>query len=307
MRLELRLKDRFLFTLLVLISCGGGSGGASVGTQTQPSLPVTPKTWIWGVTTDDPTVGTADQVAALSALPTKTVVRCVFDPPQPASYYQPSVQAIAAVADIMGQPVDSSEMASLTVSDVQARIADYLATMGSNVKIWEVGNEVNGNWLGSNVLPQITAMYTAAKAAGKATAMTFYYENPPTPGFDMLPWIDVNIPNGNGMRTGLDYVLVSYYEDENNGHQLTQAELDAVFSGLASRFPNSLVGFGEFGWGKSPPASDAIRADLLKRFWGYRVPTVPSYVGGGFYWQFRQTMVPYTLPDWAVLKALETK
>jgi len=288
------------FTIISLAFLLGLPGG-------MPLAATVPAGWIWGVTTDDPTVKTGTQVTALSALPHRTWVRCVFDPPEPASYYLPSVSAIAPVADILGQPIDSSEMGQISLATVQARIADYLKTLGGTVAVWEVGNEVNGNWLGSGVVPKITAMYTAAKAAGEKTAMTFYYENPPTPGYDMLPWIDKNIPAGNEMRTGLDYVLVSYYEDANGGHQLTQTELNTIFGGLAARFPNAKVGFGEFGWGNRPPRSAATRAALFQRFWGYRVPTVPAYVGGGFYWEFRQTMVPDTLPDWSVLSTLEAQ
>jgi len=293
-----------LAALVTLGGCGGASGNAGTPGAPQGPAPQAPGL-IWGVTTDDPTADTAHQVAALATLPARTMVRCVFDPPQPASYYLSAVQAIAGAADVLGQPVDSSEMASLGVAAVQARIADYLATLGSSVKVWEVGNEVNGDWLGPLVVPQVTAMYDAVKAAGKPAAVTFYYENPPTPGHDLLPWIDANLPAGDPIRAGLDYALVSYYEDANNGHQLTQAELDTLFSGLAARFPNAKVGFGEFGWSQPPPADPAARAALLRRFWGYRVPTVPAYVGGGFYWEFRQTMVPPSLPDWSVLSALE--
>jgi hypothetical protein len=106
------------------------------------------------------------------------------------------------------------------------------------------------------------------------------------------------------MRSGLDYVLVSYYEDQNGGHQLTQSELDTMFAALAARFPNARLGFGECGWGGTIPTDDATRAALIQRFYGYRVPSVPAYIGGGFYWHFRQTMVPNGTPDWTVLQSL---
>jgi hypothetical protein len=111
------------------------------------------------------------------------------------------------------------------------------------------------------------------------------------------------------MRAGLEYALVSYYEDQNGGHQLTQTEIDGMFSALASRFPNAKLGFGEFGWGKTIPGSpggDATRATLIQRFYNYRVPAVPRFIGGSFYWHFRQTMVAKTKPDWAVLQTLIT-
>jgi len=294
--------------LLALAACGAGAGNppplAGGSTLARPPAPPVQR-WLWGVTTDAPAVDTAGQVAALSALPARMTVRCVFDLPEPAAHYLPSVRSLAGVAEVLGLPIDSSRMASLDLAGVQARIADYLGTLGDAVSIWEVGNEVNGDWLGPAVVAKVAAMYDAVKAAGRPAALTFYYENPATPGHDLLPWIDANIPAGHAMRAGLDYALVSYYEDQNGGHQLAPAELDSLFRGLSARFPNAKVGFGEFGWGGAPPASAADRAELFRRFWGYRVPTVPAYVGGGFYWEFRQTMVPRSRPDWAVLRALE--
>ena len=62
------------------------------------------------------------------------------------------------------------------------------------------------------------------------------------------------------------------------------------------------VGFSEFGWGRSIPACDSQRAVLIRRIYGYRVPTVPAFVGGNFYWPFRQTMSPKTRPDWQLLR-----
>jgi len=82
------------------------------------------------------------------------------------------------------------------------------------------------------------------------------------------------------MRTGLDYVWINYYKDQNAGHQLSQRELDTMFAALATR------------------------AALIHRFYGYRVPSVPAYIGGCFYWHFRQTMVPSGTFDWTVLQSL---
>ena len=293
---------------LAVVLSGANASGQSF---TSSANPPPPTNWLWGVTTDDPTSSTAQQVDALKSLPLHTMVRTVFDLPSnghpAAADYVSSVTALAAVADVMGQPVDSSYMPALTLAAVQARITEYLGAVGPFISVWEIGNEVNGNWLGSGVMPKIEAMFDAVKAAGKPTALTFYYENPATPGYDLIPWADANIPPGHRMRTGLNYVLVSYYEDQNNGHQLTQTELDTLFSALATRFPNAKLGFGEFGWGSSVPTSATTRADMLRRFYGYRVPSVPAYVGGGFYWHFLQTMVPKTTPDWSVFSNLEAQ
>lgn len=296
------------FNIVISVSDGAQSASLGAFSITVTAAPPPPPSWLWGITTDDSTVQTASQVSAVAAFSKRVTIRTVFDPPvgglPAATDYLSSVQALSATADVMGQPVDSSAMSQFTTAAISARIAEYLSTLGPYVQIWEIGNEVNGNWLGPNVITKVETMYDAAKAAGKLTALTLYYENPPTPGYEMISWVDQNIPSGHRMRSGLDYVLVSYYEDQNGGHQLTQSELDTMFTALAARFPNARLGFGECGWGGQIPSADATRAALIQRFYGYRVPSVPAYVGGGFYWHFRQTMVPQGTPDWTVLQSL---
>src|SRR6266513_17668 len=280
------------------------SGSAQVTVTAPP-----PSTsWLWGVTTDDSTVQTASQVSAVAAFSKRVTIRAVFDPPAggspAATDYLSSVQALSAKADVMGLPVDSSAMSQLTTAAIGARIGEYISALGPYVRIWEIGNEVNGNWLGQDVITKVETMYDAAKAAGKLTALTLYYENPSTPGYEMISWVDQNIPPGHRMRSGLDSVLVSYYEDQNAGHQLTQSELDTMFSALAARFTSASLGLGECGWGGQIPSDNATRAALIQRFYGYRVPSVPRYIGGCFYWHFLQTMVPNGTPDWTVLQSL---
>jgi hypothetical protein len=300
------------FVALVLCSCGGAGPDTAVAAPSpmpaplaQPvatALPSAGARWtLLGATTDDPNTGTAAQIDALAALPRRIALRVVLDQGTPPADYVDAVRKLAAVADVMALPLDSSDMAKLDAAQAGARARSYLQAFGDAAPIWEVGNEVNGDWVGAGPVGKVEAMFDAAKAYGKKTALTFYYENPATPGHDMLPWIDANIPAGDRLRTGVDYVLVSYYEDQNAGHQLSQTEIDTIFSGLALRFPNAKVGFGEFGWGGKVPADAATRAALITRFHGY-TSSAPAFVGGGFYWHFRQTMTPKTQPDHELLR-----
>ena len=48
----------------------------------------------------------------------------------------------------MGELLDSSDERAITVAGVRARTHSYLRELGKQVAIWEVGNEVNGNWTG---------------------------------------------------------------------------------------------------------------------------------------------------------------
>jgi hypothetical protein len=74
-----------------------------------------------------------------------------------------------------------------------------------------------------------------------------------------------------------------------------------MFSALAARFPNAYLGFGECGWGLGAPRDFATRAALYQRFYEYRCPAVPAFMGGCFFWEFRQLMVPDTTDDYKEL------
>ena len=288
---QLGARIRRLGPVLALVLYSSAGGSQSPATR-----------WAWlGVTTDDPNANTAAQVDALASLPRRVALRVVLDQGKPPSAYVAAVRQLSAVADILALPVDSSEMAKLNAAQAGERAGRYMDALGDLAPLWEVGNEVNGNWVGANPVAKVEAMFDAAKARRKRTVLTLYYENPAAPGYDMLPWVDANIPVGHRLRTGIDYVLVSYYEDQNGGHRLSQAEIDAIFTGLARRFPEAKLGFGEFGWGGKRPADPAARARLLERFHGYS-SSEPAFIGGGFYWHFRQTMTPKHKADYQVLR-----
>jgi hypothetical protein len=308
----LRAFARRLASLLAMTVCAcGGGGSAAPAAEAATALSSQDATissvarsgsprWL-GATTDDPNTGTASQVDALAALPRRVALRVVLDQGTPPADYVQSVRKLAAVADVMALPLDSSDMAKVSAAEAGDRARRYMDALQDAAPVWEVGNEVNGDWVGADAVAKIEAMFDAARAYGKQTALTFYYENPATPGHDMLPWIDAHIPAGHRLRSGLDLVLVSYYEDQNGGHRLTQAEIDAMFSGLARRFPNARVGFGEFGWGRRIPSDPAVRGELIERFQSY-TSSEPAFIGGGFYWHFRQTMSPRSKPDFELLR-----
>ena len=85
------------------------------------------------------------------------------------------------------------------------------------------------------------------------------------------------------MKTGLDYVWISDYEDDCNG---LQPAWEPVFKKLAEMFPNSRVGFGEVG----TKYSDR-KESYIDRYYGMKV-SVPQYVGGYFWWYFHSDRVP---------------
>lgn len=91
------------------------------------------------------------------------------------------------------------------------------------------------------------------------------------------------------MKQGLDYVWISYYEDDCNN---LQPDWPQVFQKLATMFPNAKIGFGEVG---SIHADK--KADYINRYYNMNI-NHPNYVGGYFWWYFSQDMVPMTKPLW---------
>jgi hypothetical protein len=244
------------------------------------------------------------------------------------TYISPVEQIKAAINEdtyahpfIMGQPVDSSYMFCFSRADHAARWRDYVENLGEHVDIWEVGNEINGNWLyntGSNAdvsgqscpddwpggVPTTTTQdvankmadaYQIVKTAGKRAALTLTFCPTDLPATnDPFTWLDTYVTNP-ALRNGMDYVLISYYPDPTGcGYGLPKAS-DWVtwFQGIQSRFPNAKVGMGEWGYTSSEPPANL--PTLLSE--GYAIDPARglkpgSWIGGVFYWEFGLTAVP---------------
>lgn len=109
----------------------------------------------------------------------------------------------------------------------------------------------------------------------------------------MFTWAQTRIPLD--MKNNLDYVLVSYYEDDCNN---LQPDWAPVFQRLGDMFPNSYIGFSEVG-----TAIAERKEEYISRYYTLQIDH-PAYVGGYFWWYFKQDMVPRTQPLWSVLDAV---
>ncbi len=265
---------------------------------------------IYGITLDDVS-NVSDKVSSVRQIARFPTARIVFDPGMPATYYADPILQLRNVSYIMGQLADSSAMGSYSVSSYTQKAQGFMATLGSNVDIWEIGNEVNGNWLGANVQDKIRAGYNAVAAQKGATALTFFYEGEPTGpncivkengGDDMFSWINgflqLNLPaeqrnaDNEKLRLGLTYVLVSWYPD-NCGS--IKPDWTAIFNKLAVIFPNAKVGFGELGTTTVQNGS-LYEVNLINEFYplAAKVPLPASYIGGYFWWNYASEMIPTT-------------
>ena len=196
----------------------------------------------------------------------------------------------------MGELLDSYYMKKFTFEQYEQRIKDYYLHLDQHVDIWEIGNEINGEWLGEKnlVIKKMLLAFDYFHSKNKITAITFYYNKGcyAHPEHEMFHWIKENVPNR--MKQKLDYVFISYYEEDCNNQK---PDWDNVFFKLGTVFPNSKLGFGEVG------TSDPLKKpDYIKRYYGIQIDH-PRFIGGYFWWYFYQDMV---ITNKEYLKVLKT-
>jgi hypothetical protein len=245
---------------------------------------------VYGVTIDE--IGHLDEiVSSLAALPRRPTTRVYFDSHEPASYYVQALAQIHRVSGVMGELLDSSDERSISTAALQERVQSYVATLAPNVDIWEIGNEVNGNWTGpyATVSAKLTEAYEDVSAVGGETALTLYVndfaknncgDGPAelTPVQFAQRYVPAQVADG------LDYVLLSYYPTQCKRSEPTSAVLAAYLTQLHAEFPNAALGFGEVGLPHRAMRGSAAKAEQIMN-WAYSLdPGLAYYVGGYFWW-----------------------
>ena len=260
---------------------------------------------LYGATVDDVSNMTST-VAGLQNLPQVPTTRLYFDVSEPASYYTDSINALRPVSYIVGELLDSSDETSVSTSAYDARVKSYLAAFGSKVDLWEIGNEVNGNWTGSypTVSTKLTQAYNDVSAAGKRSALTLYYNAGCGDGsseLSPLAFSSKYVPAS--VRDGLSYVLLSYYQGDCNGIRPSAATWTAYFQQLHALYPNAKLGFGEIGLNNPAKSTTLASAkSMVSYYYGLSID-LSYYVGGYFWWYFKEDCLPYTSkPLWASLQ-----
>ena len=207
----------------------------------------------------------------------------------------------------MGTIFDSEYIQHYTLDSYKKRVDEYLNLHGDLVSIWEIGNEVNGEWTGEpSVVAQKTIYaYEEVKKMGYQTALTLYYNDYnyndgcwAKPSEKMREWADRWLDDE--VKNGLDYIFISYYEEDCDNYQPTLKEWKGVFSDLGKIFPNAKLGFGEVG------TTGDNKEEYLKRYYSLDIKH-PRYTGGHFWWYFKQDMVPKSKPLWSTFNQLLTQ
>jgi len=217
-------------------------------------------------------------------------VRFVFDLKAKISQYTaPIAYAKSLGLKVLGQPVDSSYDKRLSRAQYLQRFKDYVAAFPT-VDAWELGNEVNGSWLSTDIALKVADVAAYAKSQSKMTVLTLFWQiNTDNVQYSMFNWVNTNLPTS--VRNNIDVIFMSVYVE--------QAPLglafEQVMDTLAAEFPNSKIGIGEldywikgqrFWWAYSQ--TDPLGAGLHGVAAHYYPATLafPNSVGGGFWWYF---------------------
>lgn len=276
------------------------------------------KTPVYGVTLDNLTKLDAI-VDSLTHLPYRPTVRVVFDAGTPARDYYGPLLRLHQVAYVMGEIMDSHDFPT-TQADYRARTQALVSTLKNTVDVWEIANEINGEWLRNDPSgsdsevdseeTQIGQMVEAAssivKSAGGKTAITLYYNDDGNggncwekPQDAWKTWPTRFLPRT--VRLNTDYALFSYYPYRDCPGLSPSWESD--FAALESIFPNAKVGFGEIGTSKvDAPAS--IQKNLITTYYPMvDSMTDPRFIGGFFWWNYAEEMLPYSTSGyWQLLR-----
>jgi hypothetical protein len=238
-----------------------------------------------GITLDDVRNLTVEQRTALENLPAKTIVRVVFDADTTPDKYISALDYLRSLKlddgetrkiYIMGELLDSDYLAryrwdckaseGCTIGedgnnfhDYKTRIDSYLnSELNEKVDIWEVGNEINGEWADEGCIkksdggcvsdikeekdasgkktksvpqPKITARkiaYAVNAVKDKPIAVTFIHQPECTTWNDytMSDWLRVSNLKTLIDDKKIDYLLISYYEDNCDKGKKTIASED---------------------------------------------------------------------------------
>ena len=259
-----------------------------------------------GVTADS-VADVPNLVAALRAHHAVPTVRIVMDPDRVPADYAPAIDRIRPQAYVMAQLLDSTAMAAFTTAQVRQRARDFTQALAGRVDLWEVGNELNGAWVGRDPA-EINAKALAAwqVVAGERhlrTAITLNYWS--GPDCYEKPW-EPTLTFARGMpaqlRGGVDYVFLSIYETACDPvQQPSSAKLAAALVALGRIFPKARLGIGEIG---AQGKADGLPADptlaekqrIARRYYGMQADLAtrvgPRFVGGYFWWYYAEDAVP---------------
>jgi hypothetical protein len=249
---------------------------------------VTP--WI-GFTIDTVTNYQANVDLAASLAAPYAWIRIAFDSSQAPSAYTNIVNyAKTKGVKVLGQPVDSTCDKNYTRAQYKQLFIDYI-TAFPQIDAWEVGNEVNGSWLSSDIGLRIAdaAAEVRARAPGKTTFLTLFLQiNTGTEEYSIFTWTNANLPEST--RANIDVVTFSQYQEQ----APMGVAFDQVMKTLHAEFPTQKIGLGELGywisgqqfwWAYNQTDTIAAKRTMAEQYYNAGFD-YPGSIGGVFWWTY---------------------
>jgi len=293
-RITNRKRITLLIALFAFVITLSGCKADKNNTGIDPTQP------IYGITVSDSWSGedTLQQIVnAIEAMSVKPTVRMVMSQKIAPEDYVWIFKKIHAVAYVVAQPVDSYYMNRYKSVDAYLqRFKESYEHLSPYVDMWEIGNEINGEgWIGDDRQFNADKMYAAYKFIEEKNAKTLLVSYEVAPGdqeMSMMDWLQRYVPED--MKKGLDYMTVSYYEDDHHGFQ---PDWKSMFETLQTMFPNSILAIGECGHRGTTEGKVA----MVKHY--YNMPKyVKNYRGGYFWWYWARDCVPHeNNPVWEAI------
>ncbi|HAM35593.1 MAG TPA: hypothetical protein DEB40_02180 [Elusimicrobia bacterium] len=209
---------------------------------------------------------------------------------------------------IMGAALDTSQWPRGMTSAVYAeRVKNLALHYRDDIRSWEVGSELNGDWLGGVNSPfdpeQVHRIYSAAAAKLKGIDPTFetvaslYWWDGTAPDHEhsLFGWLKRYGRQGFGRD--LDIVAVSLQPDDNP----VGMALESIFERLNQELPGQRFMLGSLGYAEKdklqgyywlePDDVEAARENLLGLLTASAC-AMPRSLCGGFWWQTLDQMFP---------------
>lgn len=304
----------------VVLLALGLAGPAAGGSHTKPLR--TPEEPLRGVTLESVRhLGAIEQALARHSF--RPTARIVFQRHAGPARYARAVRRLDDVAHLMGEVLDSTAVRRTSVREYRSRTRAFVRRFGSRLDFYEIGNELNGEWLGRprTINAKVAAAYDVVEeqhaGLGLRSVITLNYW--PSRDCYAHEW-EATLPFARRMparvRHGVDVVLLSFYETACSPRAHPSADqLGSTLRALTRIFPAAQVGIGELG---AQGRADGLPRDptlaekqrIGRRYVGMhhrlRADVGPRYLGGYFWWYYATDAVPWDRPRslWPTLEDL---
>jgi len=253
----------------------------------------------------------------------RPTARIVFQHGSGPADYARAVRRLHDDASLMGEILDSTAVRRTSVAAYRERTRDFVRRFGRRLDLYEIGNELNGEWLGRphSIDAKVAAAYDVVERehAGLRLRSVITLNYWPSHDCYAHDW-EATLPFARQLprrvRRGVDVVLLSFYETacSPRAHPGVR-QFASTLRALTRIFPGAQVGIGELG---AQGRADGLPSDptlaekqrIARRYIGMhdrlRAAVGSRYVGGYFWWYYATDAVPWDRADslWPTLEDL---